>query len=211
MTVIDDQLKSNAQSLKDIAQRLDQIEKRQRQNTSRGTPGNFTAGSVLFAGTDGRIDQNNTTLFWNNSTNRLQVVGNINASAAYGSNVIRSLESVNTGIGLSIFSGEPGVSASNGVIGFNYTALSGASSGREQSTGGAIIRMSSAGTLTLNVIGTGGTISTMLDINTTGMAFFGTSAIAKPTVTGSRGGNAALASLLTALANLGLIVNSSTV
>lgn len=31
-----------------------------------------------------------------------------------------------------------------------------------------------------------------------------------PTVTGSRGGNAALASLLTALANLGIIVNNST-
>lgn len=33
---------------------------------------------------------------------------------------------------------------------------------------------------------------------------------AAPTVTGSRGGNAALASLLTTLANLGLIVNSTT-
>jgi hypothetical protein len=30
-----------------------------------------------------------------------------------------------------------------------------------------------------------------------------------PTITGSRGGNAALASLLTALASLGLIVNST--
>lgn len=42
------------------------------------------------------------------------------------------------------------------------------------------------------------------------LGFFGTTAIAKPTVTGSRGGNAALASLLTALANLGLLTNSST-
>jgi hypothetical protein len=41
------------------------------------------------------------------------------------------------------------------------------------------------------------------------IGFYGTSAIAKPTVTGSRGGNAALASLLTALANLGLVTNSS--
>lgn len=40
--------------------------------------------------------------------------------------------------------------------------------------------------------------------------FFGTAAIVKPTVTGSRAGNAALASFLTALANLGLIVNSTT-
>jgi hypothetical protein len=42
------------------------------------------------------------------------------------------------------------------------------------------------------------------------LGFFGTAAQAKPAVTGSRGGNAALASLLTALATLGLITDSST-
>ena len=41
------------------------------------------------------------------------------------------------------------------------------------------------------------------------VGFYTKTPIAQPTVTGSRGGNAALASLLTALANLGLIVNSS--
>jgi hypothetical protein len=41
------------------------------------------------------------------------------------------------------------------------------------------------------------------------IGFYGTAAQAKPTVTGSRGGNAALTSLLSALANLGLVVNSS--
>ncbi len=41
------------------------------------------------------------------------------------------------------------------------------------------------------------------------IGFNGTSAIAKPTVTGSRGGNAALQSLLTALAAYGLITDSS--
>lgn len=44
--------------------------------------------------------------------------------------------------------------------------------------------------------------------NTVG--FNGTTPVAKPTVTGSRGGNAALASLLTALDSMGLITNSST-
>ncbi len=43
----------------------------------------------------------------------------------------------------------------------------------------------------------------------TGIGFYGAPAAAKPTVTGSRGGNAALASLLTALANLGLITDGS--
>jgi len=42
------------------------------------------------------------------------------------------------------------------------------------------------------------------------IGFFGGTANSKQTVSGSRGGNAALASLLTALANYGLIVDSST-
>ena len=42
------------------------------------------------------------------------------------------------------------------------------------------------------------------------VGFNGTTAIAKPTITGSRGGNAALASLLTALASYGLITDSTT-
>jgi hypothetical protein len=42
------------------------------------------------------------------------------------------------------------------------------------------------------------------------IGFFGTAPTTKPTVTGSRGDNAALASLLTALENLGLITDSST-
>lgn len=41
------------------------------------------------------------------------------------------------------------------------------------------------------------------------LGFYSATAIAKPTVTGSRGANAALASLLTALANLGLVTDSS--
>lgn len=45
---------------------------------------------------------------------------------------------------------------------------------------------------------------------TTSVGFNGSAAITKPTVTGSRGGNAALASLLTALASYGLITDSST-
>lgn len=41
------------------------------------------------------------------------------------------------------------------------------------------------------------------------LGFFGGSATAKPTITGSRGGNAAIASLLTALAGLGLLTDST--
>lgn len=42
------------------------------------------------------------------------------------------------------------------------------------------------------------------------LGFFGVPRVARPVVTGSRGGNAALASMLTALASLGLIIDSTT-
>lgn len=51
--------------------------------------------------------------------------------------------------------------------------------------------------------------ATRITMNDTGIGFFGASAAAKPTITGSRGGNAALADLLTELATLGLITDSS--
>lgn len=46
--------------------------------------------------------------------------------------------------------------------------------------------------------------------NATGLGFFNATPVAKPSVTGSRGGNAALADLLTDLASLGLITDSTT-
>lgn len=49
-----------------------------------------------------------------------------------------------------------------------------------------------------------------LSLGSSSMGFYGTSPVAKPSVTGSRGGNAALASLLTQLAALGLITDSTT-
>ncbi|MBL1100153.1 hypothetical protein [Streptomyces coffeae] len=42
------------------------------------------------------------------------------------------------------------------------------------------------------------------------LGFYGATAASKPTITGSRGGNAALASLLTALSTLGLVTDSTT-
>ena len=48
-----------------------------------------------------------------------------------------------------------------------------------------------------------------LEIEATKLGFYGAAPVVKPTVTGSKGGNAALASLITALANLGLIVDST--
>lgn len=47
-------------------------------------------------------------------------------------------------------------------------------------------------------------------VSSNGIGFYGATPQAKPTITGSRGGNAALASLLTQLAALGLITDSTT-
>ena len=46
--------------------------------------------------------------------------------------------------------------------------------------------------------------------NATGLGFYGATPAAKPTITGSKGANAALTSLLSALATLGLVTDSTT-
>lgn len=47
-------------------------------------------------------------------------------------------------------------------------------------------------------------------VDTTGLGFYGTAPIAKPTIVGAKGGNVALANLLTELANLGLLIDLTT-
>lgn len=57
----------------------------------------------------------------------------------------------------------------------------------------------------------GGTNNEYLRFRTSGaMGFFGSNGTSQPTITGSRAGNAALASLLTWLATLGLVIDSTT-
>ena len=52
--------------------------------------------------------------------------------------------------------------------------------------------------------------TTRIRVDSTGIGLFGATPIAQPTVSGSRGGNAALADLLTELDNLGLINDTTT-
>lgn len=55
-----------------------------------------------------------------------------------------------------------------------------------------------------------GTDAQEIRIQDAKLGFFNTAPVARPTVTGSRGGNAAMASTLTALASLGLLIDNST-
>lgn len=79
------------------------------------------------------------------------------------------------------------------------------------STGGTVLVQagySSTTTGRVQVRGAGAQL--LVDAHDSELGFFGTTAIAKPTVTGSTGANVALQNLLTALANLGLITDSTT-
>jgi hypothetical protein len=99
-------------------------------------------------------------------------------------------------------------------------------------TGGAVLSGAGAGQAGVNIGDTSGSpastagvsidavasvkigagLSTQVEIGNvhTSVGFLGAAPTARPTVTGSRGGNVALASLLTALASLGLITDNST-
>lgn len=91
------------------------------------------------------------------------------------------------------------------TVAFRAMAASGAG------TSQAILQVTNSGQSTtyLSVSGTTITLNGALDHDGSTAGFFGATPTTKPTVTGSRGGNAALASLLSALATLGLITDSS--
>lgn len=79
--------------------------------------------------------------------------------------------------------------------------------------GGAEVYMDYSSDANISTVGVAGT-DFFMDMSSatfgfTTVGFFDKTPISRPTVTGSRGGNAALASLCIALANLGLIINST--
>lgn len=59
---------------RDVLFRLNDLEERLKR-VSGERPGNFTTGSVLFGGSDGRITQDNANLSWDDSGNILSING----------------------------------------------------------------------------------------------------------------------------------------
>lgn len=69
------------------------------------------------------------------------------------------------------------------------------------------------GTIAVRVQGTPGGVhpgNNAINVDQNGLAFFNGTTVTQPSITGSKGGNAALASLLTALNDMGLVTDNTT-
>jgi hypothetical protein len=115
---------------------------------------------------------------------------------------------LNTGHGVSLWYGRNNAGAGNNQLLFygtvnavNDVILIGAST----LAGGVALTAASTGSISMSVNSTA-----RFTANNTGIGFYTTTPVAKPTVSGAKGGNAALGSLMTALSNLGLVTDSTT-
>ena len=127
-------------------------------------------------------------------------IKNANTSAAFGQLDLRNT----AGTGQSLITFTSGAGVLWGSIRVDYVggmSIKAGLSGNLILYGGGVPGVTVASTGAVIVGGAGSPT----------MGFFGATGTAKPAVTGSRGANAALASLLTTLANLGLLTDSSTI
>ena len=153
-------------------------------------------GQTLVFKTDGKLG------YLTNSTTEFSI--NLEGTSSRLIGVTRRPQANSAGRNFTLQSGGATVGATNqngGTLFLN----AGISTGSGES--GIKLQTAVAGTA-----GTGDRSPTNVAIEALGnkLAFNGATPITKPTVTGSRGGNAALASLITALAQLGLITDSTT-
>lgn len=176
---------------------------------------NFIATSIT--GTDGVTGFGTAiafakghTMSWYNAAG--QAVSNISgavATAANGTSLVFSDQGlqISNSIGQAMAYFYPVASAANQVT---FTAAAAASNpfiaaaGSDANPG---ITLRGKGTGSSGLADSAGVLK--VAANSTGLGFFAAAPVAKPTATGSRGANAALASLLTALSNLGLITDST--
>lgn len=81
---------------------------------------------------------------------------------------------------------------------------------KQRAAGGFEVALQPTSSTQAKVQQLGGSATTYMTFRDGAFGFFGSTGTSQQTVTGSRGGNAALASLLTALANTGLIIDNTT-
>jgi hypothetical protein len=146
-----------------------------------GAPGNFTGFTIRSDISAGASDM---TLLANNSTLSVLGVGGANlVTFAHQASAVNYWQLINRA------TGSPPLLQ---VLGTDNDIVAGV---QGKGVKGVALRAGDA--------------STKFEVNTTGIGFYGTAPVAKPAPTGSRAGNAALASLLTALASQGLITDST--
>jgi hypothetical protein len=138
----------------------------------------------------------NTTL---TSGQAVQVVGNVNQSLSH--------QMINANTGTSAASSFSCGDASNNAA---FMEFQGINSTAQEVGGvaGLAVNMGSSSNIPLQIC-TNDTVRITLS-GAGAMGFYGGSPVAKPTVSGSKGGNAALTSLMTALAALGLVTDTTT-
>lgn len=160
-----------------------------------------TSKSVLFVDASGNLAQDNADFQWDDSTKTLTLTTTISSNPLVVKNNY-------TSYGPAVFLGQRGSSGTGNFIAFQstYTSISTSNPfwtlGINPNTPNFSFS-SWDGTNTLNYV-TAAEVS-----GAAGIGFYTSTPVAKQTVYGSRGSNAALASLLTALANLGLIYDST--
>jgi hypothetical protein len=110
-----------------------------------------------------------------NTVNRITISASLPASSL----IIEETNAVGTK--LALFTGEPGVSYSNAILGYNYIPLSGGASGRDNTgIGGSFIRLQQ-GAIEFHQITSAGTDNTRIRIDGNGLGFFGATAVVKQT------------------------------
>lgn len=212
-----------ATKLGEILAAINALDKRLSTLEAQDKVGNFTAGSVLFADTNGNVSQDNSKLYWDDTNNRLGIGTNTPGTTL---DVLASGTLLRGNVVDSGTANAPTVL----TLGHNSTGTPAADFGTATLWTLKTSTTENRNALQLNVqwvVATEGSQTTRsrffaydtaarecLRMQSSGSAsmlgFNGSAAITKPAVTGSRAGNAALASLLTQLATYGLITDSTT-
>jgi hypothetical protein len=171
----------------------------------------FDAGRIPFS--DGDTLISSSSLFWDNSNGRLGVgTASPGQRLSLANNSVLEIGVSNAGsgaAGLKLWrtTGSPTLGYEWGYI---YCMNDGAVTGGQETLhiqGRNLLLETSAGTAAVAI---DSSQNIRLGATGTSIGFLGATAVARQNITGSRGGNAALASLLTALASFGLITDSTT-
>lgn len=187
---------------------------------------NSNLGARIVGEGDFRIDLASTGAWYFNAPGGLQLSGSDTAGAVnrwnftgsasgqplrwapVGSdtNIAAQLEAKGNEVVRLMSNGRPAFQGYNGsASAVNYGQCSGSITGQAV----AFSAQGADANITFAVFGKG-TGGTLIESNAGRLAFYGGTPAAKPAITGSRGGNAALASVLTQLATLGLLTDSTT-